>query len=146
MIMNVAVPLPKHSPMFGHEASSHTVWSWFSRRIRLISKKRGDDGARTRIHGGFGSSGAACTLIGMRAVFAAPVCLTPWALGRQRFDAHAASARCAARIGASSAPAASTVRATPRSASCVTARPLYPQGSMSWKGARSIATFSATPW
>ena len=25
MIMNVAVPLPKHSPMFGQEASSHTV-------------------------------------------------------------------------------------------------------------------------
>ena len=37
MIMNVAVPLPKHSPMFGHEASSHTVCSLCSRRICLIS-------------------------------------------------------------------------------------------------------------
>ena len=27
MIMKVAVPLPKHSPMFGQEASSHTVCS-----------------------------------------------------------------------------------------------------------------------
>jgi hypothetical protein len=26
MIMKVAVPLPKHSPMLGQEASSHTVW------------------------------------------------------------------------------------------------------------------------
>ena len=37
MIMNVAVPLPKHSPMFGHDASSHTVCSLCSRRICLIS-------------------------------------------------------------------------------------------------------------
>jgi len=37
MIMNVAVPLPKHSPMFGHEASSHTVCRLCSRRMRLIS-------------------------------------------------------------------------------------------------------------
>ena len=37
MIMKVAVPLPKHSPMFGHEASSHTVCSLCSRRICLIS-------------------------------------------------------------------------------------------------------------
>jgi hypothetical protein len=37
MIMNVAVPLPKHSPMFGQVASSHTVWRLCSRRIDLIS-------------------------------------------------------------------------------------------------------------
>ena len=37
MIMKVAVPLPKHSPMFGHDASSHTVCSLCSRRICLIS-------------------------------------------------------------------------------------------------------------
>jgi len=37
MIMKVAVPLPKHSPMFGHEASSHTVCSLCSRRMVLIS-------------------------------------------------------------------------------------------------------------
>ena len=37
MIMKVAVPLPKHSPMFGQEASSQTVCSLCSRRICLIS-------------------------------------------------------------------------------------------------------------
>ena len=37
MIMKVAVPLPKHSPMFGQLASSHTVTSLFSRRMSLIS-------------------------------------------------------------------------------------------------------------
>ncbi len=37
MIMKVAVPLPKHSPIFGQLASSHTVCSWCSRRICLIS-------------------------------------------------------------------------------------------------------------
>ena len=54
MIMNVAVPLLKHSPMFGHDASSQTVCSLCSRRIFLISLKRGDDAARTRIQSGFG--------------------------------------------------------------------------------------------
>ena len=80
MIMNVAVPLPKHSPMFGHDASSHTVCRLCSRRILLISTKRGDDAARTRIHAGFFSASAATTLIGMRDVFASPLCLTPAAL------------------------------------------------------------------
>ncbi|MNL33962.1 hypothetical protein D3C87_1559010 [compost metagenome] len=37
MIMNVAVPLPKHSPMFGQEASSQTVCRLCSRRMRLMS-------------------------------------------------------------------------------------------------------------
>jgi len=37
MIMKVAVPLPKHSPMFGQLASSHTVCSRCSRRMFLIS-------------------------------------------------------------------------------------------------------------
>ncbi len=36
-IMNVAVPLPKHSPILGQDASSHTVCSFCSRRIRLTS-------------------------------------------------------------------------------------------------------------
>ncbi len=80
MIMNVAVPLLKHSPMFGHEASSHTVCRRCSRRIFLISLNRGDDGARTRIQSGFFSRSAAITLIGMREVFAAPVCLIPASL------------------------------------------------------------------
>ncbi len=37
MIINVAVPLPKHSPMLGQEASSQTVTNLFARRISLIS-------------------------------------------------------------------------------------------------------------
>jgi len=39
MIMKVAVPLPKHSPMFGQLASSQTVCRLCSRRICLISVK-----------------------------------------------------------------------------------------------------------
>src|SRR5215813_3796709 len=77
MIMNVAVPFEKHSPMFGHDASSHTVCRLCSRRIFLISPKRGDDGARARIHSGFFRRSAGTILIGMRAVFASPLCLTP---------------------------------------------------------------------
>ena len=72
MIMNVAVPLLKHSPMFGHDASSHTVCRRWSRRIFLISLKRGLDDARTRIHSGLGSRAAVITLIGILAVLAAP--------------------------------------------------------------------------
>ena len=47
-IMKVAVPLPKHSPMFGQEASSHTVCSFCSRRMRLISWKRESGSRRAR--------------------------------------------------------------------------------------------------
>ena len=64
MIMKVAVPWPKHSPMFGHEASSHTVCSFASRRICLISVKRSPPPARTRIHSGLRSGSAGTTLIG----------------------------------------------------------------------------------
>ena len=35
--MKVAVPLPKHSPMLGQDASSHTVTSLLARRMSLIS-------------------------------------------------------------------------------------------------------------
>src|SRR4051812_596883 len=73
-IMKVAVPLPKHSAMFGHEASSQTVCSFCSRKICLISPKRELAlAARTRIHGGLGS-GACGT---MRIVLRAPFSLTP---------------------------------------------------------------------
>ena len=37
-IMNVAVPWFQHSPMFGHWASSQTVWR-FSSRIRPLSRR-----------------------------------------------------------------------------------------------------------
>src|SRR5258705_3363125 len=75
-IMKVAVPLPKHSAMFGQEASSQTVCRRCSRRIRLISWKRESGiGARTRIQSGLASFafGTNCS----RAVFSAPFCLTP---------------------------------------------------------------------
>src|SRR5262245_46714471 len=74
-IMKVAVPLPKHSPMFGQDASSHTVCSFCSRRMRLISVKRESaPAARTRIHGGLGS---VCACGTMRIVFFAPFSFTP---------------------------------------------------------------------
>src|SRR4029077_12921220 len=58
-IMNVAVPWFQHSPMFGHCASSHTVWR-FSSRIRLLRRAyRGEPGARTFSHSGFGGRGGA---------------------------------------------------------------------------------------
>src|SRR5688572_21354650 len=81
-IMNVAVPLPKHSPILGQEASSQTVCSFCRRRIALISLKRESaPGARTRIHAGLGS-GALGT---MRMVLRAPFSLTP---GSRMFDSH----------------------------------------------------------
>src|SRR4051812_16843624 len=77
-IMNVAVPLPKHSPMFGHEASSHTVCRFCARRMRLMSWKRESGiAARTRIHAGFASASRGTILMGMRAVFFAPFSFTP---------------------------------------------------------------------
>ncbi len=78
--MKVAVPLPKHSPMFGQVASSQTVCRWCSRRICLISPKRAAElPALTRIHSGFlsGAQPLSCTtLIGMRAVLASPFCFS----------------------------------------------------------------------
>jgi hypothetical protein len=77
-IMKVAVPLPKHSPMFGQEASSHTVCRAASRRMRFTSPKRAWLlPALTRIQSGFFSGTAAgTTLIGMRAVLASPFCFS----------------------------------------------------------------------
>ena len=76
MIMKVAVPRPKHSPMLGQLASSHTVCRRCLRRIFLISKKRVPGlPARTRIHAGFFSTSAGSTLIGMREVLAWAFCL-----------------------------------------------------------------------
>src|SRR4051794_4222051 len=74
-IMKVAVPLPKHSAMFGHEASSHTVCSFCRRRMSLISWKREFGlAARTRIQDGFGSVVARGT---MRIVLLLPFSFTP---------------------------------------------------------------------
>src|SRR5258706_740236 len=77
-IMNVAVPLPKHSAMFGHDASSQTVCRFCARRMRLMSWKRESGvAARTRIHGGLASASRGTILMGMRAVFFAPFSFTP---------------------------------------------------------------------
>ncbi len=65
--------------------------------------------------------------------------------GRREVDGHR-WLKCAASMGASSAPALSTVRVIPNAASCVTASPGKPHGSISANGARSIAMFAATPW
>src|SRR4051812_49314981 len=75
MIMKVAVPWPKHSPMFGQDASSHTVCSFASRRIFLISVKRSPPPARTRIHSGLRKAvDAGTTLTGMREVLRLRFC------------------------------------------------------------------------
>ena len=76
MIIKVAVPLPKHSPIFGQLASSQTVTSWFSRKIFLISVNRELlDAALTRIQSGFLRISARGTiLIGIRAVLSADFC------------------------------------------------------------------------
>ena len=74
MIMNVAVPLPKHSPMFGHEASSHTECSLCSRNLldlveARIRRRRLDPNPFR-----FFSTSAGATLIGMREVLACAFC------------------------------------------------------------------------
>lgn len=72
MIMKVAVPWAKHSPIFGHEASSHTVFNRCERNSALRRPTCGCVGERARIHAGFLSGSLRSILIGMRAVFAAP--------------------------------------------------------------------------
>src|SRR5574343_1426306 len=81
-IMKVAVPRPKHSPMFGQVASSQTVCSLRSRSMDLISPKRPALlPALTRIQSGFLSGVSTGTiLMGIRAVFSSPFCLTPFCL------------------------------------------------------------------
>ena len=79
MIMKVAVPLPKHSPMLGHEASSQTVTSLLARSMSLISPKRElGELALTRIQSGFFNASPVCTtLTGMRDTLSEDFCLTP---------------------------------------------------------------------
>ena len=77
------MPLPKHSPIFGQLASSHTVCRRYSRNMFLISPKREDSlCARTRIHAGFASFSCATILIGMRAVLSRPFCLAEGSVSR----------------------------------------------------------------
>ena len=74
MIMKVAVPCEKHSPMLGQEASSHTVCSRWARNTLLSLCTAGPIGALTRIHGGFRGIGPTLgiTFTGMREVLSRP--------------------------------------------------------------------------
>ena len=123
MIMKVAVPCPKHSPMLGHEASSHTVLSFAPRRIRLISWKRSPPPARARIHSGFLRGSAAITLIGMRAVFPARLASSlPSGVRVSAMDDQAAKT-VARRVACQRCCTAAIVSRTPRSTSRVAASP-----------------------
>src|SRR5471030_526119 len=78
MIMKVAVPLEKHSPMFGQDASSQTLCSLCLRSKALMRSTSGETVMRTRIQSGFfGSSVVGMIFTGMRATFSAPRSLTP---------------------------------------------------------------------
>ena len=51
-IMNVAVRLFQHSPMFGQRASSHTVWRFRPRIVSLMSRYTSPPGTRALSHSG----------------------------------------------------------------------------------------------
>src|SRR5450759_540954 len=69
--------------MFGQEASSHTVCKPRSRSRRLMLSKRAlPEPVLTLIQSGFFSRSCGTILIGMRAVFAWPLCLSVIALMR----------------------------------------------------------------
>src|SRR3546814_4479704 len=76
-IMNVAVPWPKHSWMFGQLASSHTVTRRFSRSLALSFWTALPDGIRTRIHDGLRSTGASANCTGERAILSPATCFAP---------------------------------------------------------------------
>src|SRR5215469_14668773 len=70
MIMKVAVPLPKHSPMLGQEASSQTVCRRFSRRIFFKRATSGVAQDWTRIQEGLRNGVTVGSIFtGMRAIF-----------------------------------------------------------------------------
>src|SRR5690606_33090486 len=75
IIMKVAVPLPKHSPILGQDASSQTVNRLCSRRIFLMSLKRELGAAAfTRIHSGFFRRSTGIILMGIRDVLSKDFC------------------------------------------------------------------------
>src|SRR5690606_12775211 len=89
--MNVAVPWPKHSWMFGQLASSHTVTRRFSRSLALRLATALPEGMRTRIHDGLRSTGASANCTGERPILSPPICLTP---GCRRADGASACTIC----------------------------------------------------
>jgi len=81
MIINVAVPLLKHSPRFGQLASSQTVWRLFCRKMFLSRITLGVPGNCALIQDGLGSSSSrllAGNLTGSRDIFSAPRCFRPF--------------------------------------------------------------------
>ncbi|MCY1411612.1 hypothetical protein D9M71_270010 [compost metagenome] len=82
MIMNVAVPPEKHSPRFGHDASSHTLCNLCLRSKALTRATSGEVGISTRIQSGLrGTSSVGRIFTGIRATFSAPRSLTPASSG-----------------------------------------------------------------
>ena len=75
--MNVAVPLPKHSWMFGQDASSQTVTRRFSRSLALSLATALPGGMRTRIQSGLRSRGAWSNTARLRAILSSPSCFSP---------------------------------------------------------------------
>ena len=78
MIMKVAVPLLKHSPRFGQDASSHTEAKRCSLSFCLMWLILGEAGILTRIQSGLaGNSTVGMTFTGMRFTFSAPLSFSP---------------------------------------------------------------------
>ena len=78
MIINVAVPPLKHSPRFGHCASSQTEASLCFRRVCLIRVTSGLIGILTRIQSGFfRNSVVGIILTGIRDTLSAPRNFSP---------------------------------------------------------------------
>ena len=73
IIMNVAVPLPKHCGKLGQAASSQTVCSFCCLNKSLMIWTSSGRLILVRIHSGFfGIVSVGTTLIGIRAIFLAP--------------------------------------------------------------------------
>src|SRR5215469_5220640 len=87
MIMKVAVPLPKHSPMLGQEASSQTVCSRFSRRIFFRRATSGVAQDCTRIQEGLRSGVTVGSILtGMRAIFSWALSFLPGSRAGRGFN------------------------------------------------------------
>ena len=78
IIINVAVPLLKHSPRLGQDASSHTEASLCCLSLFFMCLIFGEVGIFTRIQSGFaGNSVVGITLIGIRRTLSAPRSFSP---------------------------------------------------------------------
>src|SRR5690606_36359425 len=80
-VQTCALPISKHSWMFGQLASSHTVTRRFSRSLALRFCTALPDGIRTRIHDGLRSTGASANCTGERPILSPPSCLAPASSG-----------------------------------------------------------------